>query len=87
MRTYSSGTPVTMDYQKRKLLTQSVAFLQVNLQVTAELLGALKESEVLSAEEVSTVQVRELLILSYIIISYCQLSVFFRHALASGPTS
>jgi len=45
-----------MDYQKKKLLTQSVGYLQAHLQLTSEFLTALKD-DILTAEEVSTVQV------------------------------
>ena len=46
-----------MDYPKKKLLTQSVAFLQANLQINSELLQAFKTDGVLTTEEISTIQV------------------------------
>ena len=51
----------TMDHQKKKQLTQSVSFLQAHLALTAELLSSLKSEEVLTSEEVSTIQVRVLM--------------------------
>ncbi len=46
-----------MDYQKKKLLTQSVGFIQAQMVLTPELLGAFKSASVLTGEEISTIQV------------------------------
>lgn len=46
-----------MDYQKKKLLTQSVAFLQAHLNLSNEFLEGLITIDVLTREEVITVQV------------------------------
>ena len=49
-----------MDYQKKKLLTLSVSFIQANLTVSADLLNSLKAAGIFTHEEVSTIQVRNL---------------------------
>ena len=46
-----------MDFEKRKLLTQSVGYLQANLTVTSKLLTTLKDKAVLTDSEISTVKV------------------------------
>ena len=47
-----------MDYQKKKLLSQSIGFFQANMTLTSDILRSLKGQDVLTEEEVSTVQVR-----------------------------
>ena len=49
-----------MDYSssKKKLMTQSVAFLQAHLNLCNDFLEALARDDVLTREEVTTVQVR-----------------------------
>lgn len=46
-----------MDYQKKKLLTQSVAFLQAHLTLTSDLLHDMKDQDILTGEETTTIQV------------------------------
>ena len=46
-----------MDYQKKKILTQSVAYIQAHLNISAELLTSLGRQDVLTEEEISTIQV------------------------------
>ena len=46
-----------MDYQKKKLLTQSVSFIQGNLTVNADLLNAMKAASIFTQEEISTIHV------------------------------
>ena len=46
-----------MDYQKKKLLTQSVAYMQAHLTITTEFITSLRNGNVLTDEELSTIQV------------------------------
>ena len=48
-----------MDYQKKKILTQSVAYIQAHLNISPELLTSLRQQGVLTEEEISTIQVTD----------------------------
>ena len=47
-----------MDHMKKRLLSQSIAYLQGALTLTANLLEALFEHNVITSDELSTIQVR-----------------------------
>ena len=60
---YGNESLVTaMDYQRKKLMTQSVAFLQAHLRLCESFLEALAKEDVLTREEVSTVQVAKMIL-------------------------
>ena len=46
-----------MDYTKKKLLTQSVSFIQGNLNLSTDLLNSMKAAGIFTQEETSTIQV------------------------------
>lgn len=47
-----------MDYKKKKMLTQSVPLIQANLSLSTDTLDVLKAADVLTQEEVSTIEVK-----------------------------
>ena len=53
-----------MDYTKKKLLTQSVSFIQGNLNLSTDLLTSMKAAGIFTQEETSTIQVSTEFILS-----------------------
>lgn len=57
-----------MDYQKKKMLTQSVALIQSHLTLTSDTLEVFKAADVLTSEEVSTIEVSAFCPLRYLII-------------------